>query len=257
VTHDQSHDHSHGHSRGHSHGHSHGPQGAPGRPGESPFTQEFWDERYGSADQIWSGKPNSQLVAQVSSLPPGRALDAGCGEGADAIWLAGRGWSVTAVDVSVVALHRGAARAAAVLGADDATRITWQQADLLSWDPPAAEFDLVTAQYMHAPDYTGLHRRLAQAVRPGGTFLAVAHHAEDLPAPIVEHSTASELRAHAAAGHGDGARFPTTEQMRAALDGGDWQIVVADAPGRDVKDLNGNPVIVRDMVLRATRRLPG
>jgi SAM-dependent methyltransferase len=233
------------------HDHSHG---AHGRPGESPFTQEFWDERYSSAGRIWSGKPNAQLVAHVSDLPPGRALDAGCGEGADAIWLAGRGWSVTAVDVSVVALERGAASAAGLLGADGAARITWQQADLLSWDPPAAEFDLVTAQYMHAPDYAGLHRRLAQAVRPGGTFLAVAHHAEDLPATIVEHSTTDERREQAEAGHGDASRFPTTEQMKAALDGGDWQIVVADAPGREVRDLDGNTVTVRDMVLRAVRR---
>jgi SAM-dependent methyltransferase len=234
------------------HDHPHGP---PGRPGESPYTREFWDDRYSTADRLWSGNPNAQLVAQISGLAPGRALDAGCGEGADAIWLAGRGWSVTAVDVSVVALQRGAEAAAAVLADDGAARISWQQADVLSWEPPAAEFDLVTSHYMHAPDYIGLHRRLARAVRPGGTFLAVAHHAEDLPPAIVERSHAGELREQASAGgHGDASRFPTTEQMKAALDGGQWQIVVADAPGREVKDLDGNVLIVRDMVLRATRR---
>jgi SAM-dependent methyltransferase len=223
--------------------------------GETQFTQEFWDDRYGSADRLWSGNPNVQLVAQVSDLLPGRALDVGCGEGADAVWLAGRGWLVTAVDVSVVALQRGAAAAAEVLGGAGAARISWEQADVLSWDPPAATFDLVTSHYMHAPDFTGLHRRLATGVRPGGTFLAVAHHAEDLPAAIVEHSHAEELREHAdAAHHGDASRFPTTEQMKAALDGGDWDIVVADAPGREVKDLDGNVVTVRDMVLRAVRR---
>ncbi len=230
------------------HDHSHG------APGESPFTQEFWDDRYGSEDRLWSGKPNAQLVAQTTELPPGRALDAGCGEGADAIWLAGRGWTVTAVDVSVVALKRGAAAAAGVLGEDGAARISWQQADLLTWTPPAAAYDLVTSHYMHAPDYTGLHRRLAQGVRPGGTFLAVAHHAEDLPATIVERSTTDERHEHEQAGHGDGARFPTTEQMKAALDGDDWDVVVADAPGREVSDLDGNTVRVRDMVLRAVRR---
>ena len=236
------------------HDHSHGGQTAPGAPGESPFTQEFWDDRYSSADRLWSGKPNAQLAAQLADLPPGRALDAGCGEGADAIWLAGRGWSVTALDVSVVALKRGADAAAAVLSPHAAERITWQQADLLSWDPPAAEFDLVTSHYMHAPDFTGLHRRLACAVRPGGTFLAVAHHAEDLPATIVERSTGAERHEHAIAGHSDASRFPTTEQMKAALDAGEWQIVVADAPGREVQDLDGNTVTVRDMVLRAVRR---
>jgi SAM-dependent methyltransferase len=226
---------------------------AHGAPGESPYTQEFWDDRYGSADQLWSGKPNAQLVAQLADLLPGRALDAGCGEGADAIWLAGRGWTVTAVDVSVVALKRGAEAAVALLGDDGAARITWQQADLLSWTPPAAEFDLVTSHYMHAPDYTGLHRRLADGVRPGGTFLAVAHHAEDLPATIVERSTADERHEHAA-GHGAGDRFPTTEQMRAALAADAWDVMVADAPGREVSDLDGNTVTVRDMVLRAVRR---
>lgn len=234
------------------HDHSHGAHHAPG---ETQFTREFWDDRYSSADRLWSGNPNVQLVAQVSGLPPGRALDVGCGEGADAVWLAGQGWSVTAVDVSVVALERGAEAAAAVLGGAAAARISWQQADVLSWDPPAAEFDLVTSHYMHAPDFTGLHRRLAAAVRPGGTFLAVAHHAEDLPAAIVEHSHADELAEQAdAAGHGDESRFPTTDQMKAALDDGDWDIVVANAPGREVKDLDGNVVTVRDMVLRAVRR---
>jgi SAM-dependent methyltransferase len=247
------HDHAHAGHTGHAAHAGHGTHDGHGAPGESPFTQEFWDDRYSSADRLWSGKPNAQLVAQISDLPPGRALDAGCGEGADAIWLASRGWSVTALDVSVVALKRGADAAAAVLDAEAAARISWQQADLLSWDPPAAEFDLVTSHYMHAPDFTGLHRRLARAVRPGGTFLAVAHHAEDLPAAIVERSHAGE-RDQASAGGPDPSRFPTTAQMMAALDGDQWQILVADAPGREVRDLDGNVVTVRDMVLRAVRR---
>ena len=75
------------------------------------FTREYWDERYGSADRLWSGRPNSQLVAQASDLTPGDALDVGSGEGADAIWLAARGWTVTAIDVSPVALSRSATQA--------------------------------------------------------------------------------------------------------------------------------------------------
>ena len=95
-------------------------------------TQEFWDARYASADAIWSGNPNEQLVAQVADLAPSTALEVGAGEGADAIWLAERGWRVTAVDISPVALERAARRAAAA-GESTAAKITWQQADILAW----------------------------------------------------------------------------------------------------------------------------
>ncbi len=105
------------------------------------FTPEFWDDRYRSADHLWSGQPNAQLVAQTADLAPGTALDAGCGEGADAIWLARHGWTVTAVDVSAVALARAGGYAAAA-GDEIARRITWQQADLRSWDPAPQRFDL-------------------------------------------------------------------------------------------------------------------
>src|SRR5262245_34545887 len=109
-------------------------------------TQAFWDDRYGSADQIWSGNPNQRLVEQTANLTPGTALEVGCGEGADAIWLAERGWQVTAVDVSTVALER-AARQAARIGPDVAGRIEWQQADILAWQPTPRHFDLVTAHF--------------------------------------------------------------------------------------------------------------
>ena len=91
------------------------------------FTQEFWDARYRSADRIWSGNPNPHLVAHVAELVPRTALDVGCGEGADTIWLASLGWHVTAIDVSTVALDRAAEQAAAA-GRRVADRITWQHA---------------------------------------------------------------------------------------------------------------------------------
>ena len=94
-------------------------------------TQELWDARYRSADQIWGGKPNRQLVEQVADLGPSTALDVGCGEDADAIWLASRGWHVTAIDLSTVALDRAAERVAQA-GAEVADRIIWQQADVRS-----------------------------------------------------------------------------------------------------------------------------
>jgi SAM-dependent methyltransferase len=205
------------------------------------FTPEFWDDRYRSADHLWSGRPNAQLVAQTADLAPGAALDAGCGEGADAIWLARHGWTVTAVDVSAVALERAAAHAAAQ-GDGIAGRISWRREDLLSADPGPQRFDLVSAQFMHlpSPELESLHRRLATAVRPGGTLLIVSHHPDDRHANVGRP------------GHLD--LFPTPAQLAAGLDPGDWEILVADAIGRPATDLDGHPVTVKDTVLRARRR---
>ena len=215
--------------------HHHGPDEAV------QFTQEFWDDRYRSAGRLWSGQPNAQLVAQAAGLPPGEALDAGSGEGADAIWLASRGWAVTAVDVSAVALERAAAHAAAQ-GDEFAGRISWRREDLLSWDPGPQRFDLVSAQFMHlpSPELESLHRRLAGAVRPGGTLLIVSHHPDDR---------------HANVGRpGHLGLFPTPAQLAARLDPGDWEILVAAGIGRPATDLDGRPVTVMDTVLRASRR---
>lgn len=88
---------------------------------------ELWDERYRESHRIWSGKPNAALVREVEGLAPGRALDLGCGEGADAVWLAREGWQVTATDISRVALDRAAEHAA---DAGVADRIDWQFHDL-------------------------------------------------------------------------------------------------------------------------------
>lgn len=204
------------------------------------FTQEFWDDRYGSTGQYWSGQPNPQLVAQVEGLTPGEALEVGCGEGADAIWLASRGWTVTGVDVSPVGLKRAAAHAALVLG-EAADRITWQQRDLFSWTPEPGRFDLVTASYMHLPGdkFGPFQRGLAAAVRPGGTLLMTTHDPHDLEANVGR------------TGHPD--MFPTAGELAAALDPAAWKILVADVFGRPVTDLDGQPATVRDVVLRATR----
>src|SRR5207248_9407455 len=112
--------------------------------------EDFWNERYSSSSRVWSGNPNPQLVAEVAGLRPGRALDVGCGEGADAIWLAGQGWDVVAIDISSVALERGAGHAH---DADPvaAARIEWRQADLLGDPPEPDAFDLVSAQFMQLP----------------------------------------------------------------------------------------------------------
>jgi SAM-dependent methyltransferase len=220
----------------HDHGHDHGNDGDL-----SHFTQEFWDERYGSAGRLWSGQPNQQLVEQACDLAPGTALDAGCGEGADAIWLASRGWTVTAVDVSAVALERAAAQAAAA-GDEIASRVTWQREDLLSWDPGWQRFDLVSAQFMHLPGAAlkSVHGRLAAAVRPGGTLLVVAHHPDDMRANV---GRSGPLHL-----------FPSADELAAGLDPARWQVLTATAIGRPAVDLDGRDVMVRDTVLRAARR---
>jgi SAM-dependent methyltransferase len=205
------------------------------------FTQEFWDDRYqsvGGSGQLWSGQPNPQLVAQTAGLAPGEALEAGCGEGADAIWLARHGWTVTAVDVSAVALERAAGHAARE-GDEVARRITWQREDLLSWAPAPRRFDLVSAQYMHFPgaELEALHRRLAAAVRPGGMLLVVAHHPDDM---------------HALTGRAG--MFRTAEDLAASLGPDSWEIIETSAPARSAKNTDGQPVTVRDTVLRAARR---
>ncbi|NEE01368.1 class I SAM-dependent methyltransferase [Phytoactinopolyspora halotolerans] len=140
---------------------------------------EHWDEMYRGRDQVFSGSPNPVLATEAADLPPGQALDVGCGEGADAIWLARRGWRVTAVDISRVALERAAAA-----GADVADRVAWTHGDLVATPPPAAAFDLVSVPYFplpRQPDHAALHA-LLDAVAPGGTLIVVSHDLADLPA---------------------------------------------------------------------------
>ena len=132
-----------------------------------------WDARYSERDDaLWSGRPNGRLVAEVSGLTPGRALDVGCGEGADAIWLARSGWTVTAIDISEVALGR--ARAAADRAA---AAVEWICGDALQMALPAGSFDLLSMQYPALPKAAGEEamRALVDTVRPGGLLLAVYH----------------------------------------------------------------------------------
>ncbi|TVT23774.1 class I SAM-dependent methyltransferase, partial [Amycolatopsis rhizosphaerae] len=139
---------------------------------------QFWDDRYRSRERLFSGNPNGVLVTEVAGLTPGQALDVGCGEGADAIWLARRGWQVTAIDISQTALQRAAAT-----GADLGGRVAWTRADLAAMPLPAGAFDLVSVQYFplpHQPRHIAL-RGLLDSVAPGGTLLVAAHDPADLP----------------------------------------------------------------------------
>jgi SAM-dependent methyltransferase len=218
------------------HDHAHGSADLP-----EQLSADFWNERYASAPAIWSGRPNPQLVAEAGAFPPGRALDVGCGEGADAIWLAEQGWTVTAVDISTVALAR-AEEHARNAGDDVAARITFHEADLTSWAPPPSSFDLISSQFLHVPSdrRTALNAALAAGVAPGGVLLVVGHHPLDLETALGRPRRADLLF--------------TADEAVAALDPADWEVLAAQARPRPVTAPDGTDVTAHDAVLLARRR---
>jgi len=160
-----------------------------GEAGEM-FEPPSWDERYLGEEKIWSGNPNAQLVAEVTRLTAGTALDVGCGEGGDVIWLARQGWRVTGADFSANGLAR-AARHAEQAGVAD--QIDWWQVDARTFAAGERSYDLVTTHFLHPPDggMVEVTRRLAEAVAPGGHLLVVGH----APSEAFTHLTASHRAA--------------------------------------------------------------
>jgi len=197
----------------------------------------LWDEIYTARGEDPSREPNPQLVAEASDLAPGVALEIGCAEGSDAAWLATRGWRVTAVDISGVALER-ARRASAAL----ADRIDWVQADLLEWAPPVAAYDLVTSHFVHflPNDRATAIPRLADAVRQRGTLLIVAHDPSDLQTTVKRWPVPEA--------------YCSAQGFAALLAPNEWEILVAEARPRGVHDADGNAVTVHDAILKARRR---
>ncbi len=213
----------------------------PSAPDDSSdhWSAEFWDERYGSSPALWSGHVNAVVMSETESLAPGRALDVGCGEGGDALWLAERGWRVEGVDVSQVALDR-AARRARDAGPQIASRLTWTRRDLLTWRPPEAAYDLVTVAFMHLPggDRTAVYAALAEAVAVGGTFLVGAHSPLDIGVVPRPH---------------DPDLYFTAEELAGGLDDR-WEVVTCEARPRPGRHPDGQDVTLHDTVLRAVRR---
>lgn len=203
------------------------------------FDRDSWERRWSrvltdGAQAVARRPPNAHLLAEAAQLPPGRALDAGAGHGAETLWLAARGWHVTAVDFSATAL--GHARATAtLLGPDVAERVEWVEADLAAWIPAPERYDLVLCLYVHvAGSVPALVRRLAAGVASGGTLLLVGHRPLD-PATGAATAAAGQVQV-------------SVEEALAALDRAEWEIAVAEERPRRTA---GTGV---DAVVRATRR---
>jgi 2-polyprenyl-3-methyl-5-hydroxy-6-metoxy-1,4-benzoquinol methylase len=181
------------------------------------YDRESWEQRWSEAlrehgDRVADRPPNSHLRAALGGLRPGRALDAGCGHGAETLWLAERGWRVTAVDFSATALAhaRSAAEAAEV-----AERIDWVEGDLATWTPQSGHYDLVACLYVHvAGSVEEMVRRMAAGVAPGGTLFLVGHRPVD---PATGAATAAAGQVQVA-----------VDTAVAALDPGRWEVVLAE-----------------------------
>jgi SAM-dependent methyltransferase len=139
--------------------------------------RDYWNRKHAEAGLLFGAEPNRFLVAEVEDLPPGRALDVACGAGRNAVWLAERGWSVTGVDFSDVALAN-----ARGLAAERGLSVEWVQADLREWQPDGGAFDLVAVLYLQLPadERRLVLGRAAEAVAPGGTLLVVGHDLQNL-----------------------------------------------------------------------------
>lgn len=214
------------------HDHDHG----SGSETEDPTS--FWEGLYRERDQVWSGRPNAALVDLVADLEPGRALDLGSGEGADAIWLAEAGWHVTAVDISALAISR--ARQAATERAVSAERIEWVAADLGSWRP-TGEYALVTASFLHSPvgfDRAATLRRALEVVAVNGHFLLVGHAEMPAGSRHPEHE------------------LPSLEQELAELDvdRSGCTVVVAEVRERSGTTPDGEKTTFRDNVILLRRK---
>jgi SAM-dependent methyltransferase len=203
---------------------------------EAPRDAAEWDELYASTAQLFSGQPNSTLISEVSGLHPGRALDVGCGEGSDAVWLASQGWEVTALEVSQVALER------ATLNAEQAAvDVQWVHASLVDALLPPAGFDLVSAHYPALCSSGDHHaeRALLAAVAPGGVLLMVYHAGFDGP----------EAKSRGI----NPADYVLPTDIITALLAGNWQVHIDTKRPREAP--LGDAGHIHDVVLRA-RRLP-
>lgn len=200
---------------------------------------KFWEKRYADTDQVWSGAPNKAVVDVVSGMAPGRALDLGCGEGGDVLWLASEGWTVTGLDLSPTAIARATAAADK---AGVAERVSLESVDLTTWTSDDT-YDLVTASFFHSPvalERTRILQRAANSVAPGGHLLIVSH------AAFPPWSAAAQHHDH---------QFLSPQEEIIALDlpAGEWTTVLAESRPRSVISPDGEPRTLDDAVVLLRR----
>jgi SAM-dependent methyltransferase len=197
------------------------------------FDKGYWQQHWNDTHPAGGMPPHPALDTELSGHGPGTALDAGAGEGAEAAWLASRGWNVTAVDISSEALRRASERFSTV-----ASSVTWVEADLTVWQPPRP-FDLVTTFYAHPTiPQLAFYERISRWVAPSGTLLIVGHH-----------------HAH---GHAERHGHPQSavtgpELIRELLDPAAWQVETAEVRERSVATPAGHATTLHDVVFRARR----
>ena len=200
-----------------------------------PHDRAYWEELWAKtlrehADMVARRPPNAQMIAAVEELRPGRALDAGCGHGAETLWLAAHGWEVTAVDFAASALAHARSMAQA-MGEEIAARVEWVEGDLAVWTPSPEHFDLVVCLYVHvAGSVDEMVRRMASGVARGGTLLMIGHRPVD-PATGQATAAASQVQV-------------SVEEAVAALAPGEWTFVVAEERPRAVAGTGVDAVIV-------------
>jgi len=198
------------------------------------FGSQWWEQHYQGTEPGRS-EPSPHLVTELVDLPAGSALEAGCGTGADAVWLARQGWEVTALDVSPTVVGH-AQRFARDEAPEVAGRISWVVADLTEWRP-AHQFDLVVSQYVHPDEpFDAFVARLAESVAPGGTLFVAGHDHADT------HSAA-----HAPEGAAIG-----VDAVVSALSTDVWDVDVAETRARQVTR-GATELTMQDVVVRAHR----
>lgn len=193
------------------------------------MTAASWDARYAASDSVWGAAPNRWVEQEVADLPPGRAVDLACGEGRNAAWLAGRGWHVTGIDYSAVAIDKAAANTAGL-------PVAWVCADVVTWEPEPSSFDLVLVVYLHlvAAERTAALTHAVAALAPGGHLVVVAHDLANLTGGVGGPQDASVL--------------PTAADVVSSLDG-----LEVRRAGTVEREVAGAPRPAIDLLVHAVR----